>query len=222
MNEQELLARLRRRAPTITKIEFVEQACRGQDVLDVGCISHSAEEALSSGEAWLHHRVSAVASSVLGLDFLAEDAARLNDLGYSIVVSDAETFELDRTFDVVLAADLAEHLSNIGAFLARAREHLRPDGLLVLTTPNPFALAHMIHAVTSGRVPVNDEHTAWFDPVVLHEVLHRHGFTVRDVVWLQSPTTGGSRRSAVLDHVAAPLLRIRPILHRNFGIVAGV
>lgn len=211
---------VKRSRPRMTKQEFVERACLGRKVLDIGCIDHSADNAIAAGDQWLHHRIRHVASSVVGIDVLTEDAERLKTLGYSIIVADAEALELDERFDVVVGADVVEHLSNVGAFLLSVREHLEPEGLLVLTTPNPFALAFTAHVLATGSVPVNDEHVGWYDPSLLQEALRRAGFGIREFAWLKSPESGPSRRSRVLDRLLSPLLRARPMLQRNFGIVA--
>jgi SAM-dependent methyltransferase len=182
-------------------------------------MDHGADIALAAGDRWLHEQVRRAARSVLGLDQLAEDVARMNALGYDMVAADAESFELGRTFDVVLAADLIEHLANPGLFLARTRQHLRPAGRLVLTTPNPFALAHFLHTVFREDF-VNDEHVAWYDPAVLASLLRRHGFRVVELQWLEEAGASGTPRSRAVDVLTSPLRRFRAGLNRNFAVVA--
>lgn len=203
----------------ITKSAFVLDSCAGAKVLDVGCLDHSGAKAIAAGPNWLHAQVRDVARSLIGLDFVAKDVEMMNQLGYSIIVGNAEEFQLNEQFEVVLAADVVEHLSNLGLFLERAREHLVERGRLVLTTPNPFALGHFAHALIRGEIAVNDEHTVWLDPLVLFELLGRHGFVVQTFKWLTADKVSAGGRNAI-DALGKPLVRFRPVLHRNYGVVA--
>jgi len=214
------LEHVRSRRPTVGKRAFVLDRCRDRSVLDIGCVDHDAAQAFDRRRRWLHGEISAVASSATGLDFLAEDVARLVAAGYDVVAGEAESFRLERTFDVVVAADVIEHLADLGAFLQRVAAHVHADSLLVMTTPNPIALARFVQALVRNRIAVNEEHTIWLDPSVMHELLRRHGFVPVDFAWLHDDDATGSVASKVLDALSAPLLRYRPLLRRSFGIAA--
>jgi 2-polyprenyl-3-methyl-5-hydroxy-6-metoxy-1,4-benzoquinol methylase len=204
----------------VSKADFVLRQCEHADVLDVGCIDHSAETAIAGGSKWLHHRIRDAAAQVVGLDVLEDDAARLNALGYDIVVGSAESFSLGRTFEVIVAADVLEHLSNIGTFLDTARSHMTSASRLVLTTPNPFSIGQVAHVILRNEVAVNAEHTVWLDPSVMLELLTRHRFAATEFAWLAEDGRAASMRSRAVDRVAAPLVARRPFLRRNYGVVA--
>ncbi|MFD1585894.1 class I SAM-dependent methyltransferase [Halorientalis brevis] len=108
-------------------------------VLDVGCVQHSVEN--ENNENWLHKRLSDICREVVGIDVLEEDIRILQERGYTVKHQNAEQFGLDRDFDVIVAGELIEHLANPGKFLDCARAHLKPDGRLLLTTPNPWAVS---------------------------------------------------------------------------------
>lgn len=151
-------------------------------VLDVGCVQHSAEE--ESDKNWLHKRLSDVCKEIVGIDVLKEDIRILQERGYDVEHQSAEEFELDRDFDVIVAGELIEHLANPGKFLDCARAHLKPDGRLLLTTPNPWAVSRFWHALR-GDVPVNPEHTCWFDRKTIRELLSRRDFTVSEFEYIE-------------------------------------
>ena len=85
--------------------------------------------------------------------------------------------------------ELIEHLSNPGRFLDRCREHLEPDGELILTTPNPWAF-HRFRQALFGDVDCNDEHTCWLDERTITTVLTRHGFDVQRIEYVKASTPG--------------------------------
>ena len=77
---------------------------------------------------WMHAAVASVATTTVGVELDAKLAARARERGYDVVAADAQTLDLGRTFDVVWAGELIEHLSCAGGFLDAAHRHLEPDG----------------------------------------------------------------------------------------------
>lgn len=166
---------------------LVDTVPRGRSVLDIGCVQHSTEN--MDNNDWVHAKLYNVAEEVLGVDYLETEVRQLQQEGYNVVCADAEQMDLDRTFDVVVAGELIEHLSNIGSFLDTVHDHLERDGELILTTPNPWAF-HRFKQALFGDVNANDEHTCWFDETTLRQVLERHGFHVRRVKYVTPSTKG--------------------------------
>ena len=72
---------------------------KGKDVLDVGCVEHTVLARLEN-PFWIHNFLNDNCN-VLGIDLLKEEVIILKDLGYNIEVADAETFNLNKKFDVV-------------------------------------------------------------------------------------------------------------------------
>lgn len=161
----------------------------GRSVLDIGAGSGVGRP------DWMHARVAGVAAEAVGLELDPILADRARALGFDVRVGDAETFGLGRTFAVVWAGELVEHLSNPGAFLDRARAHLEPDGRLVLTTPNAFAVSNFVYRI-GGRPRVNSGHTCWFDETTLTQLLERHGFSVLEIDYVGHRTPGRWRSLA--------------------------
>jgi len=157
------------------RIEAILNHVHGPAVLDLGCVQHDASNA--DREDWLHKHLASQYDDVLGVDVLKADIQHLQDRGYHVQVADAETLSLSRSFDTVVAGELLEHVSNPGKLLDRAFEHLNYDGRLVLTTPNPWAIGHLLRWITS-EATINSEHVAWYGPIVLRQLLDRHGFEI--------------------------------------------
>lgn len=156
-------------------------------ILDIGCVQHEAEKA--ENDDWVHGQLYDISDDVLGLDYREEEVRRLEERGYNVVHGDAEALDLGQRFDVVVAGELIEHLSNIGLFLDGVRDHLRPEGELIMTTPNPWAF-HRFKQAFSGEVFANEEHTCWLDERTLRQVLKRHGFQATEMTYVKASDPG--------------------------------
>ncbi|HTD50392.1 MAG TPA: class I SAM-dependent methyltransferase [Acidimicrobiia bacterium] len=180
----------------------------GRTVLDVGAGSGIARP------DWMHALVASVATEAVGIEIDESLVARARERGYNVVAGDAQTLDLARTFDVVWAGEIIEHLSCAGGFLDAARRHLRPGGRLVITTPNAFALSNFVYRI-GGRPRINKGHTCWYDEVTLTQLLRRHGFEVAEVSYLAHRTPGrgrallaGAVRSLLPRHLAQNTLLV--------------
>lgn len=163
-----------------TRWEFIEPFVRDKTVLDIGPAELLGTVHKFKEDRWIHKLVVSVASKVVGLEINMEQVKALRELGYDIRYGNAESFSLDETFDVVLAGELIEHLSNPGAFLDCARCHLNSDGILLLTTPNRFDAHKFLRTVQTGAIPIYNKpiakHVCYFDENCLKDLLIRHGF----------------------------------------------
>jgi 2-polyprenyl-3-methyl-5-hydroxy-6-metoxy-1,4-benzoquinol methylase len=161
------------------KIAFAIRHCSKKDVLDLGCVQHNPENYKS--RFWLHKALREVSGTLLGMDIYEPGVAYLREQGFNVVPGDVQSFDLGRKFDVIVAGDLIEHLDNLGGFLASCRKHLRPGGVLLISTPNPWYWRNIAKAAVRGRVSNNLEHTLWLDPVTLSQLARRYDLAVEEV-----------------------------------------
>lgn len=167
----------------------------GGSILDLGCVQHDADRA--ANDDWIHSHCYRIGDDVLGVDFLDREVDRLARHGYHVRQANVETMALGRRFDTIVAGELLEHLSNVGAMLDRCHDHLHGDGVLVLTTPNPWAF-HRFAQALFGDVSCNEEHTCWFDERTLRQVLARHGFAIERIEYVPPAETGVTKCLASL------------------------
>ena len=157
--------------------DFLSQYVKGRSVLDVGCVDHSSS--VEQEEHWLHKHLALNAGSILGLDILESEVEVLRQRGYEVSCGDANTIFLNRTFDVVVAGEIIEHVENPGAFLCNMARHLSAQGRLVITTPHPFFLLHFFESIFSCvDRRWNPQHVAWYCPFTLENLLRRTGLEV--------------------------------------------
>jgi 2-polyprenyl-3-methyl-5-hydroxy-6-metoxy-1,4-benzoquinol methylase len=163
---------------------------------------------------WMHAMVASVAAEAVGVELNASLVRQAVGKGYNVVAGDAQSMDLGRTFEVVWAGELIEHLSCAGGFLDAAYAHLAPGGLLVLTTPNAFAVSNFVYRL-GGRPRVNTEHTCWYDETTLCQLLRRHRYEIVEVAYVGHRTPGRIRarlasavRSVLPRHLAENTLLV--------------
>ncbi len=122
------------------------------NILDIGCGGGLVCEPLTRNGA-----------NVTGLDAdpqaieVAKQHARSNKLDITYINDELQA--LKEQYDVVLALEILEHVSDAPLFIEQCADVLKPDGLLIISTPNrtvkSFALGviaaeHILHWVPKG------------------------------------------------------------------------
>lgn len=128
-----------------------------KDLLDIGCMGRTTKYKL-----W--PQVKKVARTYTGIDVQEPNSP-------DIVQGNMETHDFGRQFDIVIAGDVIEHVSNQGLFLDNIQRHLRDDGLLILTTPNAKWPTVFLRP--------HPDHVLWHDKSTLTGLLRRHGLSVK-------------------------------------------
>jgi 2-polyprenyl-3-methyl-5-hydroxy-6-metoxy-1,4-benzoquinol methylase len=134
-----------------------------------------------------------------------------------VLVGDVDTLELPESlgkFDVLLCADVIEHLRDPLSFLTRSRGFLQRDGRLVLSTPN-IANWTIRMSLLAGRFRYTERgildktHTHLFTSRSLIECLEQAGYNVERMDFtIPVPVVGSDRVEAVAHAIG----RLRPSL----------
>jgi SAM-dependent methyltransferase len=139
----------------------------GQRVCDVGVGKGMLFEMLGQGGA----------ASVVGVDISMPYLERFAGLpDTTVVLANAENLPFRDAFDLVVAADVLEHVLNVGDFLICMREALAPKGRFVVRVPYRENLVKYAHLVYD--CPYDLVHLRSFNNGNLRELLRYAGFVV--------------------------------------------
>ncbi len=147
-------------------------------VLELGCADgRLAKDLMESGH------------SVVGIESDARAAAQAASRGVAVLCADPETCdlqELNQQFDVLVAADVLEHMREPETVLARAARLLAADGEVILAVPN-VANAVVRLLLLLGRFPygrrgiLDRTHLQFFTLRSALELVRQSGWKVRTV-----------------------------------------
>lgn len=159
------------------KIKFFIRFTRNRSVLDLGSVDHF--EGNWRSKYWLFKALLENSSELTGLDYYEDGVVALQKQGFNIIHGDAQGFDLGKKFDVITAGDLIEHLPNLDGFINSIKSSLKDDGMLVLSTPNPWCWKYMGYHILRKRLDrVNKEHVSWFCIQTLANLFERYGFSL--------------------------------------------
>lgn len=155
---------------------FTLNYARDKKVLHLGCVDTGVIQDRLDTQSHLHLLLMKVAERVWGVDVNQEGIELLQGMGipdlYCANGEDLSSLELGDQPDLIIAAEVLEHVSNPGLFL----ESLRTFNCeILLTVPNAFsARGHL--CMRSGKEFVHEDHNYYFSYVTLKALIEKNGF----------------------------------------------
>ncbi len=143
--------------------------CKKGKVLDIGC---------GTGVNAVH--LDSMGFEVTGIDLSKTAIEKFTERGFSGLVHDITSnipFE-DNSFEMVFASEVIEHLDDVNAFLSEIQRVLKPEGCLILSTPNSVFWAYRLLTML-GKSPSEFQHPGhlrFFSPRLLNRSLQGTGF----------------------------------------------
>jgi 2-polyprenyl-3-methyl-5-hydroxy-6-metoxy-1,4-benzoquinol methylase len=180
-------------------------AGNSQRILDVGCYDGTIAKLLQNQ-----------GNTVVGIDISSSAVILAKKQGINAININIEESQIpDRLgkFDVIIAGEIIEHIFDTDAFISKLHKALKPNGRLILTTPNLAGLGSRL-SLLAGKKPWMIEndilngksgHIRYFTFSELKNLLARQHFQV----------TTFTTDSVGLDTLTIPLLdRLFPSLGR--------
>jgi 2-polyprenyl-6-hydroxyphenyl methylase/3-demethylubiquinone-9 3-methyltransferase len=147
----------------------------GLKVLDIGCGNGEAADLLKN----------MFQCQVSCLDYASAHLEKVKLKGYEAIHCNmddesslqkvAETYH--QQFDAVICLQVIEHIFNPDAILQMAYAVLKPNGILIVATPNMAYIGYRIYSLFRGNIPPGTgHHISFFDSHRLWQQLFMSGF----------------------------------------------
>lgn len=177
----------------VNRIEEIQRLCAKKRVLDVGACAHGDIERLAN-DTFLHTAIAKVTPNVIGLDNDKAAIATLANHGFRIEYGNAENFGPNQFgyFDVIVAGEIIEHLSNPGKFIENSFNCLNPGGLFIATVPNAWSFSRLkqLYKKIDDTKWTHDQHTCWYSKATIKFFLQRYNFEIVTLAFCDMRTSG--------------------------------
>ncbi|MGI8639521.1 MAG: class I SAM-dependent methyltransferase [Pyrinomonadaceae bacterium] len=175
----------------VQRVEFIKKACIGKKVLHLGCTDYPFTKQAIENNMLLHFEIEKAARELYGFDFDQEGIDVLTEAGgKNLFRADLEKLEdvpLDETFDIIVAGEMIEHLSNPGLFLRGIKRFMTDKTKLIITTINAYSGMRFFIYGLRGKggacEPVHPDHVAYYSYKTLSLVLQREKLSVEEFVF---------------------------------------
>jgi SAM-dependent methyltransferase len=187
--------------------EYLSGLARGKSVLHIGCTDYPiTEERIARGQL-LHGKLQETAKNLLGIDISKEGLQTLRSHGYlNVVEMDAEALSFDRQFELIMAGDTLEHISNPGLFVEGAARVLTADGELIVAVPSAFSF-NVLRLWLKGVELTHKDHISFHSPKTLAELCGRYGLVPTALAFTVQPPDEGE--GALFVFARSCVLRLR-------------
>lgn len=161
---------------------------KDKDVLDVGCVDGDIK-VVNVKRLWNHWFIHLLAKRVTGIDIEKNSIRKMKSMGFNALYMSAEEIKFKNKFDVVFGGEVIEHLSNPGLFLLGAKKALKKDGVIVLSTPNTYAVNKIIRVIQlrTNEPPENLAHMMYFTPRNLQALCEKYVLNLIDIDYAHFP-----------------------------------
>lgn len=162
---------------------YMAQAAAGRAVLNVGAAGGVAGYLPHNKEIWLHHRLAQAAGQLVGIDIDKPAIDYAGKHGVTILNENCETMSLADRFDLIVLSDVIEHMNAPVDAVVNLMRHLKPQGKLCITTPNPLSLLGLTRLPLGQAPNVYWDHVACYLPEHIQAICDRYGFALKAIYY---------------------------------------
>lgn len=192
------------RVPLVDRDDYLLARASGRCVVHLGACDAPFTEELATAGKLLHQKLRAArCDSLIGVDI---DAAAVELLKGRFGIDDIVVHDLsddasraDITGDLVVCADIIEHVNNAGGLISSCNRMLPIGGELMITTVNALSFKHALRSLVTRAEIVHPDHVAYYSYATLGVLLDRFGFEATAYRFYNYPA--GNRLGAFLSSV---------------------
>lgn len=200
----------------VDRVSYLRNLCHGKKVLHLGATdAPETRNAVLSGRL-LHNHLNEVSRYLVGMDINSEmirwlsENCGTNNINYGNIENPDDYPQ--ENFDIIVAGEILEHLSNPGQALNSIRSAVKPSTKLLITVPNAYSLKVFCRALLKQEL-IHPDHTLHHSPHTLNVLLERHGFSVESYFSFVNGGTG------FFASIANFLLHFNPQLAEGIGVI---
>ena len=210
----------------VQRLELIRSVCAGKKVLHLGCTNWPYTLQAMEAGMLLHTDLAKSAAELYGFDYDQEGIDVLAGQGgtnlYRADLEKLEDVPLDKTFEVIVAGEMIEHLNNPGLFLTGIKRFMTPSTQLVVTTVNAYCGMRFLVYGLRGKggllEPVHPDHIAYYSYSTLKLLLERHDFNVDRFMFYDIGSEHRPHNSKLRNFVNDVCVRVAP--QWSDGIIA--
>ncbi len=156
--------------------------CEGKTVLHLGAADSPMHIDKAMKNELLHQKLSKSAKKLIGIDVDEDAIACLKEKFNITDIYTKQEIDNNKTlsackYDVVLCADIIEHVLDIEDLISYCKEFMSQKTLLVVTTINALSLKAVVRAILN-REALHHDHVSYFSFGSLAQLLHKKGVKV--------------------------------------------
>ena len=221
---------MKKKFELVQRVEYIKKICEGKKVLHLGCTDYPFTEFRFNENSLLHFELQKHAAELYGFDFDQKGIDILEKAGvknlFRADLEKLEEVELDETFDVIVAGEMIEHLSNPGLFLRGIKRFMNEQTKLVITTINAYSGMRFFIYGLRGRggaqEPVHPDHVAYYSYKTLSLVIDREDLVINDFVFYDLGPEHRPHNHWVYNFVNDVSVKISPALSDGVIAVCGI
>jgi hypothetical protein len=173
---------------TVQRLEYIEKRVQGKKVFDLGALDETAIDSKKEKGSWLHARLCAAATEVVGIDNSElVPPAGLTTAGNGRIIK-ADIFDLMPVVQefgapqVIVAGELIEHLTDTLGWLRSLKSNPALAGAeLIVSTPNACSWHNFLVGL-AGRESTHPDHLQIYSYKTLRTLFDRSGIELLELV----------------------------------------
>ena len=205
----------------VDRVAFISEHCRNKCVLDIGCFDETALVKRDTNH-YLHGRISAVASQVIGIDSSARIPHEGVRTGPNSMIrrGDGVKPEAPNDVDIIVAGEFIEHIESPLEFFRNLKQRY-PGVELIISTPNGSSFANTLLGIFR-REAQHPDHLQIFTYKILNTLCRRMDFPEWDIVPYHFQATEMILNSRGAKRAAAfAVEKIVNVVERLFPLLSG-